>query len=137
MTRFSSVFTSCTRFFSCAFCIELSLIWPHQGHIKTPGKPLETSIDYQIQLLFGHKPARPQVPTINQSYAAFLTESCFSVLLHCNPIQGQNRARTGFFLCSNSHREKHVFITGNLSSHYRDFPVRITTQGYPCSHYRE
>ena len=41
-------------------------------------------------------------------------------ILHCNPVQGQNRARTGFSLCSNSHREKPVFITGNPSSHCRD-----------------
>ena len=46
-------------------------------------------------------------------------------LLHCDPVQGQNRARTGFSLCSNSHREKPVFITGNPSSHCRD-PVFIT-----------
>ena len=44
----------------------------------------------------------------------------------------------------NSHREKPVFISGNPFSHcrgpcihYRDFPLRITTQGDPCSHYRE
>ena len=35
------------------------------------------------------------------------------------------RARTGFSLCTNSHREKPVFITGNPCSHCRD-PVFIT-----------
>ena len=45
--------------------------------------------------------------------------------LHCNPVQGQYRARTGFSLCTFSHREKPVFITGNLYSHCRD-PVSIT-----------
>ena len=35
------------------------------------------------------------------------------------------RAITGFSLCSNSHREKPVFITGNPSSHCRD-PIFIT-----------
>ena len=36
-------------------------------------------------------------------------------LIHCNPVQGQNRARTGFSLCTNYHRENYrdpVFITG-------------------------
>ena len=46
-------------------------------------------------------------------------------LLHCNPAQGQYRARTGFSLCTFSHREKPGFITGNPFSHYRD-PVIIT-----------
>ena len=45
--------------------------------------------------------------------------------MHCNPVQDQNRARTGFSQCSNSHRENHVFITGNPFSHCRD-PVFIT-----------
>ena len=35
------------------------------------------------------------------------------------------RARTGFALCTNSHRKKPVFITGNPCSHCRD-PVFIT-----------
>ena len=33
-------------------------------------------------------------------------------MVHCNPVQGQYRARTEFYLCTNSHREKPVFITG-------------------------
>ena len=47
--------------------------------------------------------------------------------LHCNPVQGQYRDRTGFSLWSFPHREKSVFITGNPCSHCRD----------PCFHYRE
>ena len=35
------------------------------------------------------------------------------------------------------HREKPFFIAGNPFSHYRDFPVRKTSQGKPCFHYRE
>ena len=46
--------------------------------------------------------------------------------LHCNPVQGQYRARTGFSLWSFPHREKPVCITGNPCSHCRD----------PCLHYR-
>ena len=46
---------------------------------------------------------------------------------HCNPVQGQYRARTGFSLWSFPHREKPVFITGNPCSHCRD----------PCFHYRD
>ena len=46
-------------------------------------------------------------------------------MIHCNSVQGQNRARRGFSLCTNSHREKPVFITGNPCSHCRD-PVFIT-----------
>ena len=46
-------------------------------------------------------------------------------LVYCNPVHVQNRARTVFSLCSNSHRKKPVFITGNPSFHCRD-PVFIT-----------
>ena len=46
---------------------------------------------------------------------------------HCNPVQGQYRARTGFSLWIFPHREKPFFITGNPCSHCRD----------PCFHYRE
>ena len=53
----------------------------------------------------------------------------WSIVKHCNPVQGQNSARTRFSLCSNSHREKPVFITGNPSSHCRD-PVFITGNGF-------
>ena len=35
------------------------------------------------------------------------------------------------------HREKPVFITGFLGDENRFFPVRKTTQGKPCSHYRD
>ena len=63
---------------------------------------------------------------------------------HWNPIQCQYRAGTGFSLCTFSHREKPVFITGEPCSHCRD-PVFITgislgeksTQRKPCFHYRE
>ena len=51
--------------------------------------------------------------------------------MHCNPVQGQNRARTGFSQCSNSYREKPVFITGNPFSHCRD-PVFIQGVGLQC-----
>ena len=51
----------------------------------------------------------------------------FNLKAHCNPVQGQYRARTGFSLWSFPHREKPVFITGNPYSHCRD----------PCFHYRE
>jgi hypothetical protein len=62
---------------------------------------------------------------------------------HCNPIQGQNRARTGFSLCTNSqgktcfHYREPLFSLQGTCIHYRDFPVRISTQGDPCNHYRE
>ena len=75
---------------------------------------------------------------------SMLTEQlCFSQK-HCNPVQGQYRARTGFSLCSKFsqgkiyfyHREP-LFSLQGPCIHYREFPVRITTQGNPCSHYRE
>ena len=62
---------------------------------------------------------------------------------HCNPIQGQNRARTGFSLCTNSqgktcfHYREPLFSLQGPCIHYREFPVRISTQGNPCNHYRE
>jgi hypothetical protein len=40
--------------------------------------------------------------------------------LHCNPVQGQYRARTGF-----------------PGDENRVFSVRNTTQGKPCFHYRD
>ena len=64
--------------------------------------------------------------------------------VHCNPPQDQYRARIGFSLCSQFSQGKACFpYTEPLFSlqgsciHYKDFPVRITTQGDPCSHYRE
>ena len=53
---------------------------------------------------------------------------------HCNPVQGQYRARTGFSLCSFSTQGKTCF-------HYRvprwwkqDFPCE---KNYTCFHYRD
>ena len=64
--------------------------------------------------------------------------------MHCNPVQGQYRARTGFSLCSKFsqgktcfHYREPLFSLQGPCIHYREFPVRITTQGNPCSHYRE
>ena len=64
--------------------------------------------------------------------------------VHCNPVQGQYRARTGFSLCSKFsqgktcfHYREPLFSLQGPCIHYREFPVRITTQGNPCSHYRE
>ena len=66
---------------------------------------------------------------INWPLRRFL--ACFAILspvcMHCNPVQGQYRARTGFSLWSFPHRENPVFITGNPCSHCRD----------PCFHYRD
>ena len=66
------------------------------------------------------------------------------LMQHCNPVQGQYRARTGFSLCSKFsqgktcfHYREPLFSLQGPCIHYRDFPVRITTQGNPCSHYRE
>ena len=59
------------------------------------------------------------------SFSNFLI-SC-QTWLHCNPIQGQYRARTRFSLWSFPHREKPVFI-------YRE-PL-FSLQGL-CFHYRE
>ena len=64
--------------------------------------------------------------------------------VHCNPVQGQYRARTGFSLCSKFsqgktcfHYREPLFSWQGPCIHYREFPVRITTQGNSCSHYRE
>ena len=55
---------------------------------------------------------------------------------HCNPLQGQYRASTGpeqgF-----PHREKPVFISWDPWNENRFFPVGNSTQGKPCSHYRD
>ena len=54
--------------------------------------------------------------------------------LHCKPIPV---IKTGFSLCTFSHREKPVFITGFPSDENRVFPVGNTTQGKPCFYYRD
>ena len=55
---------------------------------------------------------------------------------HCNPVQGQYRAGTGFFPVYSFSQGKPCFhYRGTLSSlqrpcfHYWDFPVRKGTQG--------
>ena len=45
-------------------------------------------------------------------------------MVHCNPVQGQ-------------YREKPVFVTGFPGDENRVFPVRNTTKGKPCFHYRD
>ena len=68
--------------------------------------------------------SRPSAGTFKFSFSSIcLVLSDWSH--HCNPVQGQYRARTGFSPWSFSHREKPVFITGNPFSHCRD-PVFIT-----------
>ena len=49
-----------------------------------------------------------------------------NVVLHCNPVQGQYRARTGFSLCSKISQGKTCF-------HYRE--SLISLQGIPCDNY--
>ena len=56
--------------------------------------------------------------------------------VHCNPVQGQYRARTGFSLWSFPHREKPVFITGFPGDENRVFPFGKSTQGNPCNENR-
>ena len=59
--------------------------------------------------------------------------------MHCIPIQGQYRARTGFSLRSISTQGKtcfHYRVSGPVDEN-RIFPVRNTTQGKPCFHYRD
>ena len=58
--------------------------------------------------------------------------------IHCNPLQGQYRARTGISLCSiSTQREKPVFSSWDPCNENRIFPVGNTTQGKPCFHYRD
>ena len=58
-------------------------------------------------------------------------------IMHCNPVQGQYRARTGFSLQVFPNREKLVFITGIPANETRFFPVGKNLQGKPCFHYRD
>ena len=71
---------------------------------------------------------------------------CFTILLFVQsiPLQDHYRARTGFSLCRKFsqgktcfHYREPLFSLQGPCIHYREFPVRITTQGNPCSHYRE
>ena len=58
------------------------------------------------------------------------------VPVHCNPVQGQYRARTGLSLWSFPHREPLFSLQGPLFS-LQGFPCEKTSQGKPCFHYRE
>ena len=66
--------------------------------------------------------------------AAQMIESV-QMSVHCNLLQGQYRARTGFYLCSISTQGKPVFIARFPVDENRFFPVANTTQGKPCFHY--
>ena len=46
------------------------------------------------------------------------------VPVHCNPVQGQYRTRTGFSLWRFPHRENPYSHCRDPYFHYRDFPVR-------------
>ena len=54
--------------------------------------------------------------------------------IHCKPIPVM---KTGFSLCTFSHREKPVSISWDPCNENRIFPVGNTTQGKPCFHYRD
>ena len=63
---------------------------------------------------------------------------CIPYLSHTAiPYRASTGPEQGFPCEVFPHREKPFFITGNPFSHYRDFPVRKTSQGKPCFHYRE
>ena len=88
--------------------------------------------------LFNHELVNPGL--INHEFLNHGVEK----FMHCNPVQGQYRARTGFSLCSKFsqgktcfHYREPLFSLQGPCIYYREFPVRITTQGNPCSHYRE
>ena len=67
---------------------------------------------------------------INYVMQIFLSAN---VIEHCNPVQGEYRARTGFSLCSKFsqgktcfHFRESLFSLQGPCILYRDFPVRIT-----------
>jgi hypothetical protein len=53
------------------------------------------------------------------------------------PYRASTGPEQGFPCVVFPHREKPVFITGNAVNENRFFPVRQTTQGKPCFHYRD
>ena len=63
-----------------------------------------------------------------------LTMTLFSEKIHCKPIPIM---KTGISLCSISSREKPVFINWEPCNENRLLPVRKTSQGKPCFHYRD
>ena len=53
------------------------------------------------------------------------------------PYRASTEPEQGFPCVLFPHREKPVFITGFPGDGYRFFPVRKSTQGKPCFHYRD
>ena len=58
--------------------------------------------------------------------------------IHCNPVQGRYRARTGFSLSSKFsqgktcfHYREPLFSLQRPCFHYRNFPVRESSEGNP------
>ena len=92
----------------------IQLMWvsfdePEKDHL--PILPLDPRI-WIVVIIVGIFGVIQQLCVIGEKYKKNYTE-----ILH--------KARTGFFLCTNFHRERPVFITGNPSSHFRE-PVFIT-----------
>ena len=56
---------------------------------------------------------------------------------HCNPVQGQYTARTGFSLCSISTQLEKLFNTGFPGDENRFFPLGNTTHETPGFNYRD
>jgi hypothetical protein len=118
---YNSFFVFCIIFDLTDFSVHFSahVIW---GKSKISWKSNEDSVNQKLcktlKHFFNNERSRLTLKTNNLHY---------NVYLHCNPVQGQYRARTGFSMWSFPHRENPVFITGNPCSHCRD----------PCFHYRE
>jgi hypothetical protein len=53
------------------------------------------------------------------------------------PYRASTGPEQGFPFVAFPHRENPVFITGFQGDENRFFPVRKTTQGKPCFHYRD
>jgi hypothetical protein len=57
-----------------------------------------------------------------------------SVIIHCNPLQGQNRVFPVQYFHTG---KKPVFIAGFPVDENRFFPVGNTAQGKPCFYYKK
>ena len=63
-----------------------------------------------------------------------LKDTYYLLCIHCKPIPVM---KTGFSLCTFSHREKPVFISWDPCNENRVFPAGKSTQEKPCFHYRD
>ena len=105
-----------------------------------------SQFDFNLRLPGSYLVHSYPITTVHQTKGQWLLEFMISQLLkaHCNPVQGQYRARTGFSLCSISTQGKTCFHCRVPSWWKQVFPcwkyytrkTLFSLQGWVCSAFR-